>query len=137
MKETKEIKPKKKKNYLDIMTFVMVCMMFMFLVLLAVNSESNPCPSYNLTCENEMNYTIPVQTIYYNNTIECEECNEETYLSYEEYQSMSTRIKWLENRLKEVNQTDYIEHLELNLTRCNEKYTKCNSTLTNITKLFS
>ena len=67
----------------------------------------------------------------------CETCsvNDETYLSFKEYQDMSIRIKWLEKRLLEVNGTDHIYNLEDNLTICISAFNICNSTLSNITEL--
>lgn len=55
----------------------------------------------------------------------------------EDYTTMSVRIKWLENRLGEVNDTDYVREIEDNLSNYKKWYEECNETLTriiNITK---
>jgi len=61
----------------------------------------------------------------------CAECNDTigTYLTFEQYQKLSMDVKYWERRFKAVNNTDYIEELEDNLTRVINKFNVCNNTL--------
>ena len=123
---------------------------FLFLSACAPYKEVYEDTSLKLSlCQTKLNLinTTPqniTETIYINQT--CEECPicdtnisqqmcDEGYLTFDEYQKMSLRIKSLHNRLKSCNNTDLMLDLEDNSSRYYAKWLKCNSTLMNISSL--
>lgn len=66
---------------------------------------------------------------------ECPECISSDYLSLEEYQTMSTRIKWLEKRLEQINSSERTQELEDNYTMIYDRYVACNNSLNSIKEL--
>ena len=75
---------------------------------------------------------------FLNNATECiepeeyPECINKDYLSLEEYQTMSMRIKWLEKRLDGLNNSDRTIQLEENYTKVYDQFKGCNETLTTV-----
>ncbi|GAF95967.1 unnamed protein product, partial [marine sediment metagenome] len=74
--------------------------------------ECPTCPSCPI-CPAQINYTP----------------NNKSYLSFEQFQDMSVRIKWLKKRLEETNRTEYVRELEDNNSILYRGWTQCNTTL--------
>ena len=69
------------------------------------------------------------------NTLQTLLCANKTYLSFQNYQKMSVRIKWLQKRLDIFNNSDNITSLQTNLTNCLVSLNKTNHTLQQIYNL--
>ena len=101
------------------------------------NTELKKCLGQERNCPPCIcpNITIPPCPKYNNTQSYAKVCSNKTYLSLEQYQSMSIRIKSCEKKLTRVNGTDYINNLYSNYTKCMRNLNETNRTLQTIYNL--